>query len=60
LTEETDRIPGASECGTCEHRPYCAVCPGRLQAETGSFTETAPYVCEVARRMHTAAGGDQG
>jgi radical SAM protein with 4Fe4S-binding SPASM domain len=61
LTAETDTIPGAAACGPCEHRPYCSVCPGRLQAETGSFAEVAPYVCEVARRLHEAAGiADQG
>ncbi len=57
LTVETDHIPGAMECRHCKHRPYCSVCPGRLQAETGCFTEVAPYVCEVARRVHAVAGG---
>jgi radical SAM protein with 4Fe4S-binding SPASM domain len=60
LTVETDHIPGATECRHCEHRPYCSVCPGRLQAETGGFTEVAPYVCEVARQVHAAAGVDHG
>ena len=57
LAGETDHIPGAAECGHCEHRPYCSVCPGRLQAETGSFTAEAPYLCEVARRVHSAVDG---
>lgn len=60
LTVLTGQIPGAAECGPCPHRPYCAVCPGRLQAETGGFTATAPYLCDVARRVHAAAGPDQG
>lgn len=60
LNRETDRIPGAVECGGCEHRACCSVCPGRLQAETGSFTTTAPYLCELAQRVHAAAGADQG
>jgi radical SAM protein with 4Fe4S-binding SPASM domain len=60
LTEETERIPGASECGTCSHRPYCAVCPGRLQAETGSFTTVAPYLCGVAQRVHASVDGSRG
>lgn len=52
LVEETDRIPGATPCRGCPYRRYCSVCPGRLQAETGSFTEAAPYVCAVARELH--------
>ncbi len=52
LAVETDLIPGAAECGRCEHREHCAVCPGRLQAETGSFTTVAPYLCEMARLLH--------
>lgn len=60
LTAETEHIPGAVACGHCAHRPYCSVCPGRLQAETGNFTTTAPYVCELAQRVHAAALTDQG
>jgi radical SAM protein with 4Fe4S-binding SPASM domain len=60
LTGATDHIPGAAECRACAHRPYCSVCPGRLQAETGSFTTTTPYLCELAQRIHTAADAGQG
>lgn len=52
LTEETDRIPGAGACQGCGHRAHCAVCPGRLQAETGSFTTVTPYLCDMARLLH--------
>jgi radical SAM protein with 4Fe4S-binding SPASM domain len=52
LVEETDRIPGAEDCRSCADRGHCSVCPGRLQAETGSFTKPAPFLCELARRVH--------
>ncbi len=55
LVAQTDRIPGADECGTCEHRPFCSVCPGRLQAETGDFTKLSPHVCRAAEILHTMA-----
>lgn len=47
-------IPGITapkECSYCEFKPYCSVCPAKLQAETGSFEKISPYICELAKMI---------
>jgi len=44
-------ITSPEECGVCQYKPYCSVCPAKLQAETGSFNELSQYVCEMAHMV---------
>ena len=59
LVAATGRIPGADACQDCAHRPFCSVCPGRLQAETGDFTRLSPHVCRTAELIHSMADARQ-
>lgn len=47
-------VPFCDQCMTCPDKEVCWTCPARLQAETGSFTKPAPYLCEWAayRKKH--------
>lgn len=49
LIKKCERVPVCRTCSKCSIREYCNACPGRLLNETGSFTEPAPYLCEMAR-----------
>lgn len=42
-------VPVCEECAQCELRDHCMTCPARLLSETGSFTKTAKYLCELAK-----------
>jgi radical SAM protein with 4Fe4S-binding SPASM domain len=52
IKEDTRAIAGPAACGTCAFRSYCSICPGRLQAETGSFEKLSPYICEMAKYLY--------
>lgn len=44
-------------CASCEHRPFCKVCPAYNFNATGKLTETTPAQCELARVIHKVYGG---
>lgn len=49
IKESVKSITAPTACQCCEYRPFCSVCPAKLQAETGSFTGLSPYICEMAK-----------
>ena len=59
LKKTVSTIPSPPECARCEYRPYCEVCPGKLQAETGSFTRISPYICQNAKLMKGRIKNDE-
>lgn len=52
LVSAVSSVKSPNDCKSCQYRNYCAVCPGRLYAETGSFTQCSPYICEIARLLY--------
>jgi len=54
-----DRLPGLfeniekpKECLECEDgKDGCSNCPALLQAETGSFNKTSPYICGITKEI---------
>ncbi|MPM64035.1 Coenzyme PQQ synthesis protein E [bioreactor metagenome] len=51
IQEMVKDIPGATKCKSCPDKEYCSVCPGILQAETGTFDQTSDYICDFAHRL---------
>ena len=49
LLEKLEFIRLPDVCPSCSARPYCFVCPGVLEAETGSAETTAAWLCAKAR-----------
>jgi len=41
--------PASAECRACDARADCGRCPAWSMLETGTLTEPAPYLCEIAR-----------
>ena len=41
--------PALSECCDCDALAYCGRCPAWSMMETGTLTESVPYLCEIAR-----------
>lgn len=41
--------PLAPVCLACDARVYCPRCPAWSHLETGTLTESVPYLCEIAR-----------
>jgi radical SAM protein with 4Fe4S-binding SPASM domain len=51
----SDQVPVCQECQDCERKKICKPCPGRLQGESGSPSQKAPYLC---RRAELLASGE--
>ncbi|MCX7709019.1 MAG: radical SAM protein [Clostridia bacterium] len=45
-------IPVCGKCSECPLLQECWTCPARLKNETGFFDKPAPYLCELAQRIH--------
>ena len=44
------------DCGTCERRSICGICPAQTSLETGSPARKAGYYCELGRERELAIG----
>lgn len=51
LNEEVLKIPKCHTCISCSLKKRCLTCPVRLKTETGFYTKTADYLCELAREQ---------
>lgn len=40
------QVPSCQECLSCSNYSTCMACPARLKLETGSYSKSAPYLCE--------------
>lgn len=49
LSAKCEKVPECKTCSRCSLKEHCNACPARILNETGSFTEPAPYLCELAR-----------
>ncbi|HHW31710.1 MAG TPA: hypothetical protein GXX20_08585 [Clostridiaceae bacterium] len=49
IKHKIGEIGRPDECKTCKYLPYCNVCPGRLQAETGSYEKVSMHICKMTR-----------
>lgn len=52
IVDKTNKISFPSDCLKCKYKKYCSVCPGMIQAETGSFDKLNPYICERAKLLY--------
>ena len=50
LKHKCTGIPVCKECQECQYQSFCEHCPARLYNETGHYDQSAPYLCELARR----------
>jgi radical SAM protein with 4Fe4S-binding SPASM domain len=48
LRQLCDTVPACPDCAACALRAYCRACPAKLYSETGSFSQKAPYLCQMA------------
>ncbi len=53
LHEELAEIKFPAECGSCEAKEFCRVCPGVLNAETGSSERIIEKRCEEAKTLYS-------
>lgn len=47
IRKATKQIRMPRECGACEYRPVCAVCPAVCVTETGCFDKKPDYLCRM-------------
>lgn len=51
IRKATRQIRMPRECGVCEKRPVCAVCPAVCVTETGCFDKKPDYLCRMTEAI---------
>lgn len=47
LTKTIANLKISEHCAVCDKRDYCAACPAKIKAETGSFLGKPEYICKM-------------
>ena len=44
-----DKLKKEHNCGKCENKKWCSLCPGLFYEETGSYDTPSPYTCMITQ-----------